>query len=454
MPTHTSPNGGFLTRLMHRAGLSLKAAAVLAVFGIGSPVLGQGVALRAVSPVSESMGGAVTAAPIDAAGALHWNPASISGLGGSEMSFGMGVILAQSELSSRVEAGAYGPYGPATTLSGSNRSEPGAVPVPTMAMVWQSDDSPWTFGFGTYAIGGSRVNYPSSTTNPILMPQQSTLFGLGRLSAEVEIFQIAPTVSYAVTDRFSLGFAPTVSVARMVASPLFLGPKDNSDGGLPTYSSGVGTRYVWGGGFQVGAYYTTPSDWHFGASIKSPQWMEPFRYKTEDELGRPRTVTYHLDYPMIVSLGVAYSGWERWIFSCDTRYFNYASTSGFKDLGVGAAGNVNGLDWNNIVAVAFGVQRQVTDHVYVRFGYSVNENPIDSDAAQFNVASPLIIKHAVHTGLSYMFADNWMMNLAYVHCFENDASGPLHSTTGPLAGTEVTSTAAADAVSLGFTKRF
>lgn len=439
---HTLPNRGILASFSRRA---VWTAFLLIVGGMTAPAFGQGVALRAVSPVSESMGGAVTAAPIDAAGAIHWNPASISGLAGSEMSFGMGIIIPQSELGSRIDF---------LGFSGANDSEPGAVPAPTMALVWQSDDSPWTFGFGAYAIGGSRVNYPSSATNPILMPQ-STGFGLGRLSAEVEVFQIAPTVSYAFTERLSIGFAPTVSVAKMVASPLFLAPKDNADGDQSyTYPTGVGTRYIWGGGFQVGLYYATPSHWHFGASVKSPQWMEPFRYKSENEVGQPTTVKYHLDYPLIISTGVAYSGWDRWIVSCDLRYFNYANTCGFKDLDAGPLGNVNGLDWNNIVAAAFGVQRQVSDNVFVRFGYSVNENPIDSGAAQFNAASPLIIKHAVHTGVSYLFADNWMMTMSYVHCFEADAAGPMHNAQGAIPGTEVRSTASADAFSLGFTKRF
>ena len=429
--------------------------ALLAILAMAAPVWGQGVALRAVSPVGESFGGATTAAPIDAAGAIHWNPASISGLNSSEMSFGMGIIIPQSTLSSRINANALGPGVPPITMAGSDDSEPGAVPVPSMAMVYQPEDSPWNFGFGMFAVGGSRVNYPASLTNPILTPQPPYGLGLGRLSAEVEILQLAPTISYELTERLSVGFAPTVTVGQMIASPLFLAGKDNANGdGYPTYPEGVGTRYIWGGGFQVGLYYVTPNGWHFGTSLKSPQWMEPFRYKSEDELGRPRTVKYHLDYPLILSTGVAYSGFDRWVLACDIRYFNYANTPGFKDYGVGPDGALLGLDWNNIVAVALGAQRQVTDRLYVRFGYSFNENPIDSEAAQYNAASPLIIKHAVHTGASYMFADNWTMTLAYVHCFENEVAGPMHSAYGPIPGTEVQSTAAADAFSLGFTKRF
>ncbi|MDA1052767.1 MAG: hypothetical protein O3C40_20120, partial [Planctomycetota bacterium] len=52
--------------------------AVLA--SLASSAFGQGVFLTGVGAVNRSMGGAATAAPIDAMGALHWNPATISGL--------------------------------------------------------------------------------------------------------------------------------------------------------------------------------------------------------------------------------------------------------------------------------------------------------------------------------------------------------------------------------------
>ena len=53
----------------------------------------QGIALSGVGPVNRSMGGAATAAPIDAAGALMWNPASISGLC-IRSRFGHGTLVA------------------------------------------------------------------------------------------------------------------------------------------------------------------------------------------------------------------------------------------------------------------------------------------------------------------------------------------------------------------------
>jgi long-chain fatty acid transport protein len=449
--------GGW-SRIMSRMGLLAAMGTLVVVGPDAGPALGQGVALRGVSAINESFGGVATAAPLDAAGAIHWNPATISGLPGSEMTFGLGLIIPSEEISSRLPAGSVHPANPTippVTLSGSTRGEPGAIPTPTMAFVHQVEDSPWSYGMGMFGIGGSRVNYPASTSNPILTPQAPAGFGLGRLSAEVEVLQIVPVASYEVTDQLSIGFGPTITMAKLVAMPLFLGPADNSVlPAYPTYSSGVGTRYIWGGGFEVGLYYVTRNDWHLGVSCTSPQWMESFRFNSEGQDGSPRQVEYHLDYPLVASLGVAYSGFEKWVIGCDLRYFDYANTAGFRDHGFAPDGTLTGLDWNSVMSVGVGVQRQLGERLIARMGYTFCENPIDSAAACYNVASPLIIQHTLHLGGSYLFADNWAVSVAYVHCFENSVEGEMHPASGAIAGSSVESTVSADELSLQITKRF
>lgn len=417
----------------------------VAVAVAATPLMGQGIILRGVGSINESMGGAATAAPLDALGAIHWNPATISGLQGNEMSFGMTLILPNTELGSGI--------GP---ISGWTSSEPGVIPVPTMAFVRHVENTPWSYGLGMYGIGGSAVNYPSTRVlqNPILSPQPPYGVGLGRMSANVDVCQIAPVVSYAVDEHLSIGFGPTLTLGKLYASPLFLGPLYGDTVGLGAYSSGVGTRFVWGGGFEAGAYYTTDVGWHFGASITSPQWLEPARYKTEDHHGHAETVTFGFDLPMMASLGVAYSGFEKWIFAADARYFDYANTTGFKDSGFNSDGSVRGLGWESIGALHLGVQRQINDRVFVRGGYALNGNPVTAESAMYNVASPLIIKHSLHTGASYLFADNWMASVAYIHCFENDMYGDLKTADGTVPNSWVGSTTSADALSLEITKRF
>ncbi len=431
-----------------RWGISLVASALWAY---ALPVAGQGIALRGVGPINESMGGVAVGCPLDATGAIHWNPASISGLPCSEMDFGVELLLPTTQLSSRIDAGALGPGNPPITLSGSDGGEPGVSAIPTMAMVHHVEGTPWTFGLGVLGVGGSHVNYPASvfggTNNPILFAQP---LGLGRLSASVDILQIDPTLSYQFTDCLAIGFAPTLTVADLGASPLFLGPK-NSDG---MYPEGYGTRYTWGGGFQVGLYYTPTADWRFGASLKSPQWMEPFRFQTQDSFGRPEVETFRLDYPLIASVGGSYTGFANWVLGCDVRYFNYAGTAGFEGKGFAPDGALIGLDWKDVYSVAVGVQRQLSERFFLRLGYVYNDNPITSEASQFNVASPLITQHTVHLGGSYMFADNWLLSVSYVHAFENEVSGPLQVAGTPIAGTSVASKVSADTLTAGFSKRF
>lgn len=420
------------------------------VFGLGTaavghaPVFGQGIALRGIGPVNEAMGGAATAAPIDSIGALYWNPASISGISGNDMSFGMTLVLPTTELGSG--------------LGGSDvwtRSESGVTPVPMMGFVRHVEGTRLSYGLGIFGVGGCSVNYPASLNNLILTPQPPNGYGLGQLSANVDVFQIAPTVAYELDENWSIGLAPTVTVGRLVASPLFLGPKNDADGdGYATYASGVGTRYAWGGGVQVGAYYTNPNGWHFGASLKSPQWMESARYKSEDELGRPTTVTYKLDYPLIASVGVAYSGFEKWVIAVDFRYFDYANTAGFNESGFNADGSLRGLGWESIGSMAIGVQRELNDRFFVRGGYCLNGNPVTAESATANIASPLIIKHTVHAGFSYLFADNWSAALAYSHAFENDAEGVIQTADGTVPFSWVSSKASADSLSVGISKRF
>ena len=428
------------------------ALAFLAFLAVSRPASGQGIALNGVGPINRSMGGASTAAPIDAAGAIHWNPASISGLSSSEMEIGLELLLPSERVSSRIEPGALGGGFPPVELSGSDRGEPGVSTIPTAAWVHKCKSSPWSYGLGMFGIGGFRVNYPGSATNPILTPQPGAGgLGMGRIMAEAEFLQIAPTISYALTEKFSIGVAPTITLGKVLLDPLAIAAPA---GGV--YTSGDGTRYHFGGGAQLGVYYITDSRWHLGASIKSPQWFEKFRYQTDDGAGGGREVTLDLDYPMIVSLGAAYSGFDRFIFACDVRYFDYKNTDGFGDpTGFDATGKMTGLGWSNLFTVSTGVQYRVTDRMCWRTGYTFQQNPFSDSETFFNVASPLNIQHIVAVGGSYEITHNVLASVAYIHGFENESSGPFNMPgVGPLAGTEVTSQISADALNFGITVQY
>jgi long-chain fatty acid transport protein len=439
----------------HPTGWKAFGIALLAALAGTAPGRAQlGIVISGVGPVNRSMGGASTAAPIDAAGATYWNPASITGLGRSEMEFGVAFLYPISTLSSSVPAGALGPFTPPVPLSGSTHSEDGMFPLPSFGLVVQPEDSSWTFGMGVYEVGGFAANYSASTANPILTPQPPRGIGVGPLFSELQVFQLAPTVAARLTDHLSVGVAPTLSMATLRVDPFLIGTPDVLAPGVLNYETGTHTRLAFGGGFQAGVYLTTDAGWNLGASAKSPQWFEPARYKAVNVAGLPVTNTFHADYPMILSLGTAYTGFERWVLAADVRYVDYRNTKGFRQGGFDPTGALRGLGWDSIVAVALGAQYQWSEALSLRAGYTYNDNPVTNSASGFNIASPVIVQHSLAVGFSYRATDALAFSVAYTHDFENSIDGPLQTPRGAVPGTSVKNAVAADSLVIGATVRF
>src|SRR5262245_37936676 len=96
---------------------------LLAILWFADQAWPQGSVIGAVGPVNRSMAGAATAAPLDAMGALYWNPATLTGLDKSEMSFASALYYGTSRLSSSLPADAFAPGVPAVPLSGTTRGD-------------------------------------------------------------------------------------------------------------------------------------------------------------------------------------------------------------------------------------------------------------------------------------------------------------------------------------------
>ena len=345
----------------------------------------QGITLTGVGPVNRSMGGAGTAAPLDAIGALHWNPGSICALASNELGFGVELLNADIRLSN----------GGATTSG-----DAGWSAIPSIGWVHHVNDTV-TVGLGVYGVAGFKNNLPNDPTNPIFL----VLGGPGFASAE--ILQIAPTLSLQITERLSVGFSPTITTETLTFDPL--GPPVT-----PVLTLGQGNRMHWGGGFQAGAYYRGLSGFNTGFTFKSTQWIEDLNFFTP-------TGTAHLklDYPMIVSLGLSYTGLQDWVFAIDGRYFDYENTDGYREFG-----------WRSVFASAIGAQYRVSEKLTTRVGYNCNQNPIQSGQVFANLLSPLIQDQNIAMGGTYQFTRNVGMNAGYVYLINNSLTGP--SPLGPI----------------------
>jgi len=400
-------------------------------------VAAQGLIVSAAGPVNRSMGGASTAAPIDAIGAIYWNPATISQLPSNEMGMGLDLLFANQEVRSSV-----GPF------AGETKSDTGAFPIPNFGWVHKTGNPYITIGLGVNSVAGFKTNLNADPTNPILAPPP---FGLGLVSSEASFMQFAPVGAFQLTDTLSVAVGPTITTGQLGVQP-FVFDAPNANG---TYPSGRATRYHWGAGFQVGAFYKPNLCWQYGVSLKSPTWMETFEFQSTDANGGPRQLTADLDLPLILSVGTAYTGFERWLFAVDVRYLDYGNTQGLGDPAeFNGTGKLIGLGWDSVLATAVGAQFQWNDRLSVRTGYSFNQNPISNSESFFSVATPLIYQHMLSTGASWLLSESTACHLACSHLFENTRTGSLYAPgIGAIPGSSVDNMLYAQVLSFGVSLR-
>jgi long-chain fatty acid transport protein len=397
-----------------------------------------GIVLAGAGAINKGMGGASTGAPLNAGGALYWNPSTMSALPSSEMDFSLEFAGVQTRLSSGVPAGLLGP----DPVGGSDAGENGVFYLPTFAFVYKLADPDWAVGLGILTVGGYGVNYQDSTTNVILKTHP--------IFTQLQVLQVAPAISYQITDQLSVGVQPVLDLANLDADPGAIVPV-NPDG---SFTALTHTRYRFGGGVHGGVYYHPTDDWGFGFSVKSPQWFEPFRWHSADNTGLPRNDKVHLEFPMIFSVGASYTGFERWVLAADLRYVDYAEALGFGDSGFDSAGALRGVGWNSIFALSLGVQYCVTDCLAIRIGYSWNENPIPNDESMANVGSPSIAQNTIYIGGSYHVSDALVVSAAYDHVFANSIEGPITLPSGRIPGTFVKNQLSIDGLTLGLSVLF
>ena len=161
--------------------ICLTAAWILGV--AATPVVAQfGPMLSATGPMNRSMGGASTAAPLSASGALLWNPATLSGLDGPQLDIGAELLFPQTSLSSSVPANTFGPGFPPVNMAGRTENEDAVFALPTMALSYRPEESPFTYGMGIFAVAGFGLNYAGSNTNPVLTAPAPNGLGFGPIS--------------------------------------------------------------------------------------------------------------------------------------------------------------------------------------------------------------------------------------------------------------------------------
>jgi long-chain fatty acid transport protein len=399
-----------------RACLRVGVAAVVAALASPAVATAQpGLYLPGNGAVQGGMAGVSTAAPIDALGALYWNPAAIGRLGRNEVSIGGAFIYPDISVSSSVPRPLLG--GP---QAGRTRSDSGFPLASALGVVYKSDpDSPLTYGLGLLSLGGGGVNFPGDPSNPVLSPTGAVdKTVLGPIYSSIQLYQLNPTVAYQVNDKLTVGLGPTIDITLPAFDPAFFAAPDRDGAGNLVFPTATHARPYWGGGFRVGAVYSVTDELDVGFGYTSPQWLERWKFDARTPDGQPRTLYLQAQLPAIYSWGVAWRGIDRLTLGVDLRYFDYKSADLF-----GTPVKEGGLGWDGAFVSAVGGNYQLTDRVAVRGGYQYNTNPLANTSTLFNVQAPAILQHTISVGSTVALTDAVGLSLGYAYGFRNTITG-------------------------------
>jgi len=399
--------------------------------------------LHGVGAVNSAMGGAGVASPTSLLGTFYLNPAGLMAFDGSRMEFGFEMFRPARTLASDIPG-----FG-----SGITTSKGDWTPVPAMAMTSRLANDRVVVGVGALGIGGFGVDYPASSTNPILTPQPN---GFGQIYSNYQFLKISPAVAFSPTPAVWVGAALNVDWASLAVRPMPAAAPAMGPGPAAFYPDASAGDGAFGIGFQVGVMVKPNDLVAFGASYSSPQWFEDFSfYSTQDNPNLPshgtgQVIDFGLDVPAVIAAGVGLTPLPNLTLALDGRYLDYANTNGFKESGFSADGSVKGFGWKSIMTVAAGGELRLKDRVALRAGYNWTENPIASEQAFYNLAAPAIVQHHLSLGAGIQVTRRLEVSAAYYRALKQTLTGSIPNPNLP-AGSTVTSSLSENSLLVQFT---
>jgi long-chain fatty acid transport protein len=424
------------------------AFAVLGCLALMSPTAAEatnGHFLHGVGAVNSAMGGAGVAGASDILGAMYVNPAGLMAFQGSRIDLGFELFQADRTLSSDA-----GPFG-----AGSTQSKKSWVPVPAFGLSTMLDGGKVVLALGGLGIGGFGVDYPASTTNPILAPRP---FGFGQVYSNFQLMKIAPSFAFAASEKLWIGGSLNIDWASLAVDPFpAASPDFNPANGSAFYPSATAADGAFGIGFQAGFIFHVNDLLSIGGSYASKQVFQDFEFNSTranpslPDFGTPRTLTFALDVPAVWAAGIKIQALPNMKILGDIKYITYESTAGFDKSGFDATGAVLGFGWENITVLTIGTELAATENLALRAGFNHGGNPVPDALSFFNVAAPAIVKDHLTLGLGVKLSRRVAINAGYYYVFTNSIDGPMYGPTGPIPGSSVSTTMNEQSFQMSFT---
>lgn len=281
--------------------------------------------------------------------------------------------------------------------------------------VWGPEESKFKFGIGAFAPFGSGVNWGNSWTGRDLLNELS-----------LKAIQIQPTVSYKISDKFSIGAGLDVTIGSVkLIRTILLDGRTSGD----SYSEGSveldGTAST-AFGFNVGLFYKPTDKLDVGLSYRSEVTM-----KLEDGTAdfmvpgslaeffpEGNTFNAELPLPSVIAIGLSYQLNENFEIGAQ---FDWVGWSAYKSLDFDFAKNTPRLEdtssprnYKDSWVFHLGGEYRFESNVQVRAGAYYDKTPVKD--GYMTAETPDNNRIGLTAGIGYGFGDLQLdLSFLYIH---------------------------------------
>ena len=348
-------------------------------------------------------------AQADNPAAVHYNPAGLTQLKGSQIS--VGYVFEAPMLSVDSKA------------TGDNvNMQKQVFYIPNIYLVTDLKNENLKFGFGANSPYGLSTRWATDSFAKYLSTQ-----------SKVEMANLNPTVAYKVNDYLSVGagidyFTAYVSKHRIVSTGL------SSTGGDFQLK---GSDESWG--YNLGLLLKPSEKHRIGISYRSPIHLDLKGKVSLNGLNATGQfifggTSYSTDMeskttiPGSVAMGYAYQPNNKWTLEADVEWTHWSSTQeelltypnetpGSLKSNTLNTDNPASRDWRNVLSYGIGAEYQATDKLELRGGLIYEQSPIPS--ANFEPVLPDAGKYGITMGAGYLLK-NVKIDASYAFFKYND----------------------------------
>lgn len=335
-----------------------------------------------ITSTQVAMGGAVLAAPQDAA-AVMYNPAGLTGLGIEEVRFDSG----------------FGLFNPTRKANGFE-SDSNLYLMPAGAAAFNINDRMY-FGMGMGGISGMGVDFLDTMA----------VAGNQSVVTTKQFFKIAPGLGVKVNDALSLGAAVNIGYQSLaLQTPQFQFPQNQ----------------VYGFGFTVGGTYNLGEKVTLGASYISKTNMQDFEWNTS--AGK---FSMEMDQPEQYGIGAAFKPTPGLLIEADVKIIKFSEVldkvtinrpAGYTCVLPACVPTQLNFGWDDQTVYALGVQKDVGENMKVRVGYNYGKSPIGPEDVDSNIGSLAVVEHHFTAGFTRNFSKRASGSLSYMYVPNNEVT--------------------------------